>query len=206
MPLENILQALEAEAEHLVTEIDQATQAEVERIRAEAQTEATVVRQKHITTIEAPLRAEQARILNQAKLEALQIVLGTREELITAVLEAAARRLMERSSAKRYTDLLRQLTQEAINALGVNQVCLRVRSSDVGLMNNIVQEMGLSATVTDGLEDEEALEGDLGGVVATSPDGRIRLVNTPTVRLMRIASLYRTQIAEMMFDDQPQEN
>lgn len=205
MPLENILQALESEAKRLVTEIDQATQAEVERIQVEAQAEAAVVRQKHITAIAAPLRAEQARILNQAKLEALQIVLGTREELITAVLEAAASRLEEHSSAEEYADLLEQLTQETVAVLGVNEVCLRVRSREQASMNGIVQKVGLSATVTGGLEDDEATAGNAGGVVATTLDGRISLINTPTTRLAQFASLYRSQIAGMLFADQPQE-
>jgi len=205
MPLENILHALEAEAERLVTEIGQATQAEVERIRAEAQAEAPVVRQKHITAIEAPLRAEQARILNRAKLEVLQIVMGTREDLITAVLEAAARRLDALPSTEAYADLLRQLMQEAVDAFGVNSLCLRVQSSDVALMKRIVQEMGLSATVMGELEKKEAMAGDLGGLVATTPDERISLVNTPAARLKRVASLYRAQIAEMMFQDQQED-
>ena len=206
MPLENILQALEAEVERLVAEIDQATQAEVECIRAEAQAEAASVRQKHITAIEAPLRVEQARIRNQAKLETLQIVLGTREELIRAVLEAAAGRLAERSTGKQYADLLQQLTQEAVMVLGVNEVCLRVRSSDVELMNCIVQKLGVSATITGGLEDDEVTAGNGGGVVATTRDGRISLINTPTARLARAASLYRLQITRMMFEDQPPGN
>lgn len=206
MPLENILQTLEVEAKRLVTEIGQATQVEVDCIQAEAQAEAAVVRQKRITTIQTPLRAEQARILNQAKLEALQIVLGTREELITAVLEAAARRLEERSSTKQYAGLLQQLTEEAVTVLGVNEICLRVQSRDVELMNCIVQKLGLSATVTGGLEDDEATAGNGAGVVATTLDGRISLINTPTARLARAASLYRLQIAKMMFEDQPQEN
>jgi len=206
MSLQNILQALETEAERLVTEIDQATQAEVERIRAEAQVEATVVQQKHLAAIEAPLRAEQARIINRAKLEALQIVLGTREDLITTVLEATNRRLEALASTELYADLLQQLMQEAVTVLGVNEVCLRVRSSDVELMNPIVQKLGLSATVTGGLEDDEAIAGNGGGVVATTPDGRISLVNTPTARLARAASLYRLQIAKLMFENQPQEN
>jgi vacuolar-type H+-ATPase subunit E/Vma4 len=37
-------------------------------------------------------------------------------------------------------------------------------------------------------------------VVATTLDGRIRLINTPTARLARAASLYRRQIATMMFE------
>ena len=160
------------------------------------------MRQKHITAIEAPLRAEQARILNRAKLEALQIVMGTREDLITKVLEATNRRLEALASTELYADFLQQLMQEAVAVLGMNEVCLRVRSSDVELMNRIVQKMGLSATVMGGLEGEEGMEGDVGGVVATTPDGRISLVNTPTARLKRVASLYRSQIANMMFKDQ----
>jgi vacuolar-type H+-ATPase subunit E/Vma4 len=204
MPLENILQALEIEAERLVAEIGQATQAEGDRIRRDAQAEAADVRQKPIAAIKAPLRAEQARILNQAKLEALQIVLGTREELIRAVLEATARRLEERYSTKQYADLLQQLTQEAVAVLGVKEVCLRVQSSDVDLMKCIVQKLGLSATVTGGLEDDEATAGNGAGVVATTLDGRISLINTPAARLARAAGLYRLQIAKMIFEDQPQ--
>jgi vacuolar-type H+-ATPase subunit E/Vma4 len=205
MPLKNILQALESEAERLVTEIGQATQAEVERIQAEAQAEAAVVRQKHITAVAAPLRAEQACILNQAKLEALQIVLGTREELIATVLETAASRLEECSSAEDNADLLEQLMQEAVTVLGVDEVCLRVRSGEEASMNGVIQKLGLSATVTGGLEDDEATAGNAGGVVATTRDGRISLINTPTTRLARFASLYRPQIVGMLFVDQPQE-
>jgi vacuolar-type H+-ATPase subunit E/Vma4 len=200
MPLANILRALEAEAERLVTEIDQAAQAEVERIRAEAEAEAAVVRQKHLTAIQAPLRAEQARILNHAKLEALQIVLGTREELITAALERTTCRLAEQPSAEGYAGLLQQLTEEAVTVLDAKELCLRVRSSDVALMERIVQELGLAAVVTGGLEEDETTAGYGGGVVATTLDGRIRLINTPTARLARAASLYRRQIATMMFE------
>jgi vacuolar-type H+-ATPase subunit E/Vma4 len=121
------------------------------------------------------------------------------------MLEATARRLEALSGTEEYANLLRRLTREAVDALGANRVCLRVQSSDVELMNRIVQEMGLSATVSGGLENEEAPEGSLGGVIATSSDGRISLVNTSAARLKRVASLYRAQIAEMMFQDQQED-
>ena len=117
MPLHTILHALESEAERLVTEIDQAAQAEVERILTQAQAEAAVVRQRHLAAIEAPLRAERARLLNRAKLDRLQLVLGTREDLITAALEATADRLAVLSSSQAYAGWLRQLTQEVVAAV-----------------------------------------------------------------------------------------
>ncbi len=202
MPLDTILQALEAEAERLVAEIDQAAQVEVERILTQAQAKAVVVRQKHLTAIEAPLRAERARLLNRAKLARLQLVLGTREELMTAALEAAARRLAALTSSQAYAGWLRQLTREVVTALGLNNLTLHVQDSDLALMNRLVEELGLSATVTGDLELAAELEQDLGGVVVTTPDGRISLINTLGIRLQRVATLYRARIAEMLFEDQ----
>jgi vacuolar-type H+-ATPase subunit E/Vma4 len=202
MPLDTILQALEAEAERLVAEIDQAAQVEVERILTQAQAKAAGVRQKHLTAIEAPLRAERARLLNRAKLTRLQLVLGTREDLITAALEAAARRLAALTSSQAYAGWLRKLTQEAVAALGLNNLTLHVQDSDLALMNRLVQELGFSATVTGDLELAAELERELGGVVVTTPDGRISLVNTLGVRLQRVAALYRARIAELLFEDQ----
>jgi vacuolar-type H+-ATPase subunit E/Vma4 len=199
MPLEDILQALEAEAERQVTAIEQAAQAEVERRRAGAQAEAVTVRQQRLAAVQAPLQAEQARIVNQAKLEALRLVMGTRETLIASALEAAARRLAALSTTAEYTVWLQRLTQEAVARLGRNgQLWLRVRSHDVELLRRLVQELGLSATVEGGLESEDSLWGCLGGVVATTLDGRISLSNTLAGRLRRVASLYRSRIAAMV--------
>lgn len=203
MSLKNILEALEAEAKRQVIEIEQATQTEIERIRTQAQAEAEVARQKRLAAIQAPLQAEQARILNQAKLEALQIVMGTREALITSALEAAGYRLTEISTSEAYAGLLQELTLEAIDTLGLNgRLCLHVQSCNLELMRRIVQEMGLSATVAGGLEDENASPNCLGGVVVTNSGGRISLINTMAARLQRVAGLYRAQIAKIVFGDQ----
>jgi vacuolar-type H+-ATPase subunit E/Vma4 len=155
-----------------------------------------------MAAIQAPLQAERARILNQAKLGALQVVMGTRETLIASALDAAARCLAALSPTETYAKLLRQLTQEVVDTLGAHsRLGLRVQNCDVELMSRIVREMGLSATVEGGLESEASPWGNLGGLVATTPDGRISLVNTLDARLGRVASLYRSQIAEIILGD-----
>ena len=200
MPLDKILQALESEAERQIAEIGQAADAEIARIRGQAQAEAAAAQHKHMPAIQAPLRAEQARILNRAKLEALKVVMGAREALIASALDAAACQLEALADSEAYARLLRQLTREAIETLAVDgQVCLRVRSRDMALMKAIAQEMGLSVEVEGGLEHDTSSRGSLGGVVITTPDGRITLVNTLHARLQRVASLYRSQIAEGLF-------
>jgi vacuolar-type H+-ATPase subunit E/Vma4 len=202
MPLENILQALETEAEHQIAEIEQVAQVEVERIRARAQEEAAAVRQKHVAAIRATLATERVRILNRAKQETLQVVLGTREALIGSALETTARCLTTLSTTEAYPQLLQQLTQEALSIIGPDdRPIIRVRSEDLEVANQIIQELGRSATVEGNLEQDPAAWGCLGGVVVSTADGRIRLDNTLDARLQRVASIYRSQIAKIVIGD-----
>ena len=206
MSLENILQALEAEAERQVAAIEEAAQAEIERIRTQAQVEAASVRQEHIAAIQSPLQAGRARVINQAKLEALRVVMGTRETLIASALDAVAHQLAALPTTEEYESLLQRLTQEAVDTLGPgSELHLHVQSCDVDLMKRIVQMMGLSAQVEGDLEIDNSLWGCPGGLVATNSDERISLVNTLDVRLKRVADLHRSQIVEMLFGGQQED-
>ena len=201
MSLEKILQALEAEAVRQVVTIEQECRVEVERIHTEALAKAEQVRQKRLEAIQAPLRIEQARILNEAKLKALRTVLGAREDLITAVLETTARRLADLSNTAAYSQLLPRLLKEAVDKLGrQGQLRLRVQPQDVEIAEQIVQEMGLSAKVEGNLQNEGTWNVALGGLIVTTSDERISLVNTLEARLQRVASLHRTEIVEMILD------
>lgn len=214
MSLDRILQALDTEAEQQVAEIEQAAQAEVENILRQAQAEAAVVRQRHLAASRSSLQVERTRLLNRAKLAALQVVLKARETLIISALETAAQHLAALSTTEVYAKLLRQLTQEVVDNLGTDQpLCLHVRTCDVELMHQIVREMGLSATVVGDLADVDSFgqlrfaapelkSNGLGGLAVTTAAGRISLINTLEMRLQRVAQLYRAQIAGTIFDQQ----
>lgn len=216
MSLDRILQALETEAEQQIAEIEQAAQAEIERICAQAQAEAEVVRQKHLAISRASLQVERTRLLNRAKQAASQVVLNARETLISSTVAATVKRLAALSTTAVYPELLRQLTQEAVDTLGTNErLCLHVRAHDVELMRRIVRELDLSATVAGDLAGDSlgqphytsaGWENDcLGGLVVTTADGRISLANTLEIRLQRVAHLYRAQIAEIIFNPKQEE-
>lgn len=209
MSLEHILQALEREAQQQIAAMEEAAQAEAEQILSQAQAQAAAVRQRHLAASRAALEVERTRRLNRAKMAALQAVLSAREALITSALEAAARHLAALSTTEVYAGLLRRLAQEAVERLGRDQpLCLHVWPRDVGLMHQFVREMGLSAIVTGDLENkagfaipELAGEG-LGGLAVTTAEGRVSLINTLEMRLQRVAQLYRSQIAQFIFNHQ----
>lgn len=201
MPLETILQAIDAEAERQITEINQTARAEIAQIEAEAQADAAAICQKHIDAAQARLNAEQSRILNRAHRQALQVHLGTREAAISAALEATAKQLAQFTGTPAYADLLRHLTEESAAALGDSQpVCLTVKAGDVPLIEQVVAKMGVSATVDTDLEFGDTVwNSGLGGLIAATADRRVRVVNTLEMRLQQAAVLYRAQLAEWLF-------
>jgi vacuolar-type H+-ATPase subunit E/Vma4 len=200
MSLEVILQALEAEAERQVAEIEQAAQAEIDRIQAQARETAEAVRQEHLAAIQVPLRTEQTRLLNRAKLEAMQTVIEAREAMLNLLLATVAQHLVTLSTTSAYGRVLKQLMQEASETLAVQgRLQVRVLSRDVPLMEGVVQELALPAVVKGGLESEASAWGGLGGAVVTTPDGSVSLDNTLDQRLQRATRLYRSHIAELLF-------
>jgi vacuolar-type H+-ATPase subunit E/Vma4 len=202
MSLDRILQALESEAAAEIARIDQAAEEEIAHVRAAAKARAAAAEQKHGPAIEAPLQAERARIVNQAKLEALRTVMGAREALMKEALEAAAARLAALPDSETYAHVLEGLIFEAVAALGQDGMLhLRVESRDRPLLAHIVQIRGLQATLDAGTIGDGAVWNCPGGVIATSADGRVGLVNTLSARLQRVATLYRSEIAGMLFGE-----
>lgn len=213
MSLEHILQALEAEAEQQIAEIEQVAEADVKRILNQAQAEAGIVRQKHVVASQALLQVERTRLLNRAKQQASQIVLKEREAVISSALAATRECLAALSNTNAYAQLLRQLAQEVVGTLSADEpLCLHVRERDVELMERIAGEMGLPASVTGDLNEvippgqthfspAEQNGQSLGGLAATVAAGRVTLNNTLEARLFRVSNLYRAQIAEIIFDE-----
>jgi V-type H+-transporting ATPase subunit E len=207
MPLEAILQALDAEAEVRVAEILQESAAQIEQIETTTRQQADVVRQQHVDAVEAPLQAERARKHNQAKRQALQMVLGTREEAISAVLETAAQELVDFSRSAAYRPFLERLVQEAVAILDPDQpLCIRVKQSDLPLMQEIIQSLAVPASTEPDLRSENTIwDSGLGGLIVATADERVSLINTLEIRLQRAAEMYRSQISEWLFGSQTED-
>jgi vacuolar-type H+-ATPase subunit E/Vma4 len=120
---------------------------------------------------------------------------------LAELFETAAQRLAALPNLEGYEQLLQQLLEEAVATLGgAGPFHLEVQEQDIGLMQTIVQTMGLQAVVEGTLNNKSFGGAALGGVAVTTSDGQIRLVNTLEARLERVANLCRAQVAELLFD------
>ncbi|MFW6097060.1 MAG: V-type ATP synthase subunit E, partial [Chloroflexota bacterium] len=143
-----------------------------------------------------PAYRERARILHRARLEALRTVGDARETAINAVLAQTRIMLSQIRSTPAYPSILRRLAEESLAELersleDPGAAHLEIDARDEALMAEIIKSLGLQAPISCTLEC-------WGGLVASSQDGRIVVINTLESRLDRALPFLRRDLAALL--------
>jgi len=190
MGLDEILRALEKEAQEEERRILAEAQATAQRILAAAQERGQRIREEQRERIPPELQAEAARLINQGRLRRLGMLAEARETLVNEALAQAEGEFSRLRSQAEYPALLRQWTQELAEELGTDLV-MEADAEDVPLLEGILRDMGLKATVEPSLNCN-------GGLAARTRDGRIRAINTIDSRLERARPFLRQEVAGIL--------
>ncbi len=202
MSLDAILEAICASGQAQITKIDgQAARQAAEilgKARQESQQQAEAAYQAAIE----PTAKERARILHQARLEALRLTGETREALTDAALERTRGRLASLRTDPSYPQVLKQLTQQALSELSGSETShsltfsrLEADPRDETLLENLLDEIGLDLPVRYNLHC-------WGGIVVKSEDERVVVINTLEARLERATPYLRRYLAAS-FEEEP---
>jgi vacuolar-type H+-ATPase subunit E/Vma4 len=200
--LEAILQAITASGEAQESQIEEQTRAQVEEILAGARQEAMKVKTKAYNNAVAPAARERSKILHLAKLEVLHAIGGLRETLVDTALEGAASRLSSIRAQAAYREVMVRLTQESLaeirSSFGENNAAfLEIDPRDRPIIDAILVEIGLNLLVKESLDC-------WGGLVASSEDGRVVVINTWEARLKRATPNLRRYLPGLFEDKECQ--
>lgn len=209
MSIQAILAEIRATGEAEVQKIGMDAQTRAREILAGARVEAQQVEEHSCLDVLSPAYKERARIIHQARLEALRLTGEVRESLVDAALDRTRGRLAGIRTDRIYPTVLCQLTQEALaeiqNTLEDRQqdiqagkVLLEVDPQDDKLMENIF----LSLRVT--LPARYILQ-SWGGLVAKSEDTLVVVINTLEARLERATPYLRHHLAAL-FEEEVREH
>lgn len=194
MSLQAILDAIQASGENQGREVEARARAQVEQILAGAQLEARQLSEESRAAASAPADAERARILHQARLEALQIIGDEREALIGEALSRIREYLAGVRSNAAYLATLRRLAEEALTELGPLEEAggtrLKADPRDKESLEGVLQGLGLELPVHYDLHC-------WGGLTAMSEDGRVVVINTLEARLARATPHLRRYLARL---------
>lgn len=206
MSLDIILQAIRNTGKAKTQELESRACIQAREIMANASLEAEAIREQACAATMEPASRERARLIQKTRLDALQTVGEVREELVDTALEECRRRLEYFRADPMYPQVLRKLLQETMleteTCLAVSETggkaCLDVDPRDRDMVKGLIAELGLSLTVNYTLSC-------WGGLVATSEDGRVAVINTLESRLERATPFLRRSLAAL-FEDSSREN
>ncbi|QIN81339.1 hypothetical protein GBA63_00905 [Rubrobacter tropicus] len=182
MPLKDLLNAIEAEADEERARLQSESRAEAETILAGARADAERARER-VLRAHAPATADEAnRRVALARLEASRLEREVREEAFSLLIDEARSRLAAARDEPGYRDTLRDLMTGALAALP-DASTARVNPLDETLAVELAREVGANVSV--------APDPDVGGgVVLRSAGGRV-VRNTFEERLATAAPQLR---------------
>lgn len=195
MSLHNILEAIYAEGNSQVHEIEARAFTQCSEIIADAHLESEKIKAEVRAKTIAPAYKERARIIQKARLEALQIIGDAREELVDTALSHVHEQLASIRTDNAYPMILRKLLQESLTELkgsltNKGKIKLEADPRDKVVLKDILNDLNLDFSICYTLDC-------WGGVIAKSEDDCIVVINTLETRLERATPYLRCYLAAL---------
>lgn len=197
---QNIVTSAREKARQVLTEAESESEAALEETRLQFSREADDI----IRNAEA-----EAEGIRRRRLSEVAHILKLREQeekskILTDVLNETKMRVGEiLSDQARYVPLLVGLVTDGIRELGLDKVVLHVNSHDLmrlgrsKLESKVYKNLGRQVEIK---WSEEPIE-VIGGVTVSSPDNRIRIINTLDQRFEALESRLLIQVGKLLFED-----
>lgn len=213
---------MQKQIKHMVAFIEQEANEKAEEIEAKAEEEFNIEKgrlvqeqrlkimefyEKKEKQVELKRRIYNSHLQNQARLKALK----KREDLIRGVLEDARQKLAEvTKDIDLYQKVLQKLIAQALFRLIEQEVVIRCRKQDLGLVENALESVrkeykeATKKDVVVKIDKEQYLSADIcGGIEAFSQQGKIKVTNTLESRLDLISQQLLPEIRVALFGRNP---
>lgn len=195
MAIDDILRALEDNADSRIEEIKQDGQQRVNEIISEADREVSRIRRLRLKRIEDAIKSECTSTVYSASLKAKSVLIKAQEETVDEAFRLAEQRLTEQRSKEEYPKIFELLLDECLEALD-GEAVLQVRQDDQALVESLMANRQVPYRIS-----ETPLEAS-GGLVAGSLGGEVVVHNSFESRLSKAKKTLRLEISNALFGSQ----
>ena len=191
MSLDTVITDITAEAEAEADALRESAAQEAEEIVEAARDTAADVLADAETAVEATIDREREQAIASAKLEAKQLRLGARREVLAEV-RAATEAALGTMGGERREQLTRALVAAAVAEFDAGELTLHGREADAELLSTIAADH-------DALEVGDPI-GCLGGVIIESSAADVRVNNTFDTILEQMWDREVSAVSDELFD------
>ena len=179
-----IVEQAEEQAKQILEESQAQAQRDANDILSKASLEAESIRR---SILSSRIRANRLRILEE------------KNKIVQSVLKSVEQRLSDIARSDQFESTLKRLVLEAIEAVGADNAIVKVgfRNAERKSLQSLGQTV---AKGTKFLAEETAID-ELGGVIASDPEGKMSFNNSFKARIERLDNQLRTTISSTIFGE-----
>ena len=193
--IDKVLVQKEAE---LISQIDSAYQESLDNLESSR----SKLEAEHTRIVEAGRKQSEnlkRQIIGSARLASRNQELLTIENAVNKAFEEAKKKLQASSGTDSYKNLLKQMVEESISAVGgSNAVIIESNKNDAEIVRKAVSELRDTGKVQQQAEVSDQHIDVLGGIRIKSSGGTMTYDNTLDSRIERLKPLIRKNIAQML--------
>jgi vacuolar-type H+-ATPase subunit E/Vma4 len=194
MAYENLLKSVEESAQEKERELREKARSAVQAISEETRNQMEAIQQSLLEEAKKAAAIERNKRIYLTKGENKEKLINTREKIFSTAFAQAAERLLKIRMDPNYPAILKNLTREAVEALGGENVLVHIDRQDEDLIKGILSDLNYSGKVIADLQSA-------GGLVVSTPDESVKISNTIESRLDRAKEQKKLPVYAVLYGD-----
>ncbi|HZK29889.1 MAG TPA: V-type ATP synthase subunit E family protein [Methanoregula sp.] len=192
MAYENLLKSVEESAQERERDLREKARSEVQAISEETKNQTAALKQSLLEEAKRAVTVEKNKRIYLTKGENKEKLIKTKERIFSLAFAEAEQRLSQIRKDPGYPAILKNLTREAVGALGGEKVLVHIDKLDEHLIKGILSDLNSAGEVIPDLHSA-------GGLVVSTTNESVKISNTIETRLERAKEQKKLQIYAVLY-------
>jgi len=195
MAIEQLIEAVEVNAEETITELKKKAHRQSEEIRREAEGKDEAIKKKHLDAVKKTVEAERNKLIAKINKETRMQFTQTKDEVYKKAFFEAQKILSSVRSRADYENNFRKMVKEVVLELEGEEIQLHIDKRDENLCKKLLSELKMNCDVVTDITCA-------GGLNASTKDGRFIVFNTIESRFEKAKAFLKPEIFTTLYGGQ----
>jgi vacuolar-type H+-ATPase subunit E/Vma4 len=195
MAIEQLIEAVEVNAEETITELKKKAHRQSEEIRREAEGKDEAIKKKHLDAVKKTVEAERNKLIAKINKETRMQFTQTKDEVYKKAFFEAQKILSSARSRADYENNFRKMVKEVVLELEGEEIQLHIDKRDENLCKKLLSELKMNCDIVTDITCA-------GGLNASTKDGRFIVFNTIESRFEKAKAFLKPEIFTTLYGGQ----
>lgn len=195
MPFEQLIESVELCAEDKVRAIKEKAGQDAENIITEAKGKDEIIKKKYLDAVKKTVDKEKRKSIAKMNEENHMQLIRAKDDVFKHAFAEAQKTLLSVRSQENYENIFRKMLKETLLELEGEEILVHIDKQDESLCKKLLTELKLSHEIVTDITS-------VGGLNASTRDGKFIIFNTIESRLERAKVQLKLEVFAVLYGDQ----